>query len=461
MNSSFITKLLKNNFTFILSILITTVAVVNVANAATYYFTIGGSTVSTTTAVTDPLAQGLSGCTPGNCGISSAAATLTLPVAVTSGGTGTSTAPTYGQVLLGNALGGFDLVSTSSLGIAGALSNFFTNLFATNFYASTTNATTTNTINLAASGSSTLASTTVTNLTGNNFAANQVIAATSSISNLNVLSTLWANLLSVIGITATNATFTGATTTNLAVTNGVGVTSGGTGTTTAPGYGQFLVGDGTGKYMYAATSSLAVASSSFASSTALGATVTNAVNTGIFFLNNGVLTQDTANFNYDNVTKKLTVTGGIDPLFTQVKDTFAGNAAYFEAFDGSNAATSTTGNGRLRYNATTSQWEVSVNGGSYQPIQVTGGNITWLNATGTNATITNIYASGSFSLPNGSIVGASITNATITNSTSTNLYPDTTTMCFYHLLCNIKPESSTYNICFTCIFCSDKFTKKF
>lgn len=33
------------------------------------------------------------------------------------GGTGTSIAPTYGQLLLGNALGGYNLVSTSSLGI--------------------------------------------------------------------------------------------------------------------------------------------------------------------------------------------------------------------------------------------------------------------------------------------------------------------------------------------------------
>ncbi|MDQ5889764.1 MAG: hypothetical protein QG609_257, partial [Patescibacteria group bacterium] len=35
------------------------------------------------------------------------------------GGTGTSTAPTYGQVLLGNAGGTYDLVATSSLGISG------------------------------------------------------------------------------------------------------------------------------------------------------------------------------------------------------------------------------------------------------------------------------------------------------------------------------------------------------
>ncbi|HEY4488014.1 MAG TPA: hypothetical protein VJB97_00670, partial [Candidatus Paceibacterota bacterium] len=36
-----------------------------------------------------------------------------------SGGTGTSTAPSYGNVLLGNSAGGYDLVATSSLGISG------------------------------------------------------------------------------------------------------------------------------------------------------------------------------------------------------------------------------------------------------------------------------------------------------------------------------------------------------
>ena len=38
---------------------------------------------------------------------------------ISNGGTGTSTAPTYGQVLLGNSSGTYDLVSTSSLGIVG------------------------------------------------------------------------------------------------------------------------------------------------------------------------------------------------------------------------------------------------------------------------------------------------------------------------------------------------------
>ena len=40
------------------------------------------------------------------------------------GGTGTSTAPTYGQVLLGNINGRYDLVATSSLGITQDLSGY-------------------------------------------------------------------------------------------------------------------------------------------------------------------------------------------------------------------------------------------------------------------------------------------------------------------------------------------------
>jgi hypothetical protein len=43
---------------------------------------------------------------------------ITGTMAATSGGTGTSTAPTLGQVLLGNANGTYDLVATSSLGIS-------------------------------------------------------------------------------------------------------------------------------------------------------------------------------------------------------------------------------------------------------------------------------------------------------------------------------------------------------
>jgi hypothetical protein len=50
---------------------------------------------------------------------SSGTLTMSGTLAVANGGTGITTAPTYGQLLLGNSLGGYTLVATSSLGISG------------------------------------------------------------------------------------------------------------------------------------------------------------------------------------------------------------------------------------------------------------------------------------------------------------------------------------------------------
>ncbi len=51
---------------------------------------------------------------------------LSGTVAIANGGTGTSTAPTFGQVLLGNSSGSYDLVATSSLGITSGTSSQWT-----------------------------------------------------------------------------------------------------------------------------------------------------------------------------------------------------------------------------------------------------------------------------------------------------------------------------------------------
>jgi hypothetical protein len=48
------------------------------------------------------------------------AGSLTGTLAVSHGGTGITTSPSYGQLLLGNSSGGYDLVATSSLGISGS-----------------------------------------------------------------------------------------------------------------------------------------------------------------------------------------------------------------------------------------------------------------------------------------------------------------------------------------------------
>ncbi len=53
----------------------------------------------------------------GNTGGTTDAGALTGLLAIANGGTGTTTAPVYGQLLLGNALGGYTLTATSSLGL--------------------------------------------------------------------------------------------------------------------------------------------------------------------------------------------------------------------------------------------------------------------------------------------------------------------------------------------------------
>ena len=65
----------------------------------------------------------------GSAGIALAAAPITFPI---NGGTGTSTPPTYGQLLVGNSGGTYTLTATSSLGFSGGSgTNYFTNSGAT------------------------------------------------------------------------------------------------------------------------------------------------------------------------------------------------------------------------------------------------------------------------------------------------------------------------------------------
>lgn len=266
-------------------------------------------------------------------------------------------------------------------------------------------------------GSGNIASGTATNslLFWNGTAWTETTAASlNSSGQATLTSATTTNFFSTL-LNAVTAIFTNLTTTNLVATNA---------TNTNLISSNATITSATITNLYAPNIFGSVATSTFSQSTTIGATVTNATNTGIFFLHNGVLTQDTTNFNYDYGTKKLTVTGGIDPQYFQAKDvlTPGQNAAYYEAYSGDAAALSAANTGRLRYATSTQSWQISNNGGAYQDIVVSGGNISWLNATGGNATITNIYSGGTFTLTNGTIVGANITNATITNSTSTNLF---------------------------------------
>ncbi|MBP6868953.1 MAG: helix-turn-helix domain-containing protein, partial [Candidatus Pacebacteria bacterium] len=109
----------------------TTVRITNASTTALSSNTLavgqtGTTTISSTGALYTPtLTVGaLSGILKATAGVvSTSLISLTSDVSgtlpVSSGGTGTGTAPTYGQLLVGNGSGGYTLTSTSSLGIVG------------------------------------------------------------------------------------------------------------------------------------------------------------------------------------------------------------------------------------------------------------------------------------------------------------------------------------------------------
>ena len=217
-------------------------------------------------------------------------------VSVSYGGTGLSSTPSYGQLLLGNGTGGYALVATSSLGIAGGAGNAggadtqvqfnnngsfqgsssftfasstelltvtnasTTNLFATN--ASTTNATstdlfaafgtfTTGVINALSGSTLTYTAASTTNIS----ASGEGYFATASTTNLTISG-------SPSGFLQTNAQGIVSATSTFSANSLFGtlpVANGGIGTSTAPTYGQLLLGNGTGGYSLVATSSLGIA----------------------------------------------------------------------------------------------------------------------------------------------------------------------------------------------------------
>jgi len=68
---------------------------------------------------------------------------------------------------------------------------------------------------------------------------------------------------------------------------------------------------------------------------------------------------------------KLTVTGAIDPTSLRLDDVTL--ATYFEAAAGSVAAVSNANEGRIRYDETAQEWQVSENGSPYVSMLVSGG----------------------------------------------------------------------------------------
>ncbi|HVU80115.1 MAG TPA: hypothetical protein VHD37_02000, partial [Candidatus Paceibacterota bacterium] len=248
---------------------------------------------------------------------STGAFTLSGVLNAMSGGTGTSTAPSYGQLLLGNASGGYDLVSTSTLGIAAGGNPSWGNIIGTlsdqtdlqnaldakvslsylagldkGYFFSTTSAQYFLSTQSVTGFSTTSADYWKTqnsffSTTSSNYAVGAYISASSTVPHVaggtfgDLLlwdGTKWtAAATSTLGlggsgggsVTSVNAsggttglTFTGGPVTSsgtLVLGGMLGVTNGGTGTSTAPAYGQVLVGNGAGGYDLVSTSTLGIA----------------------------------------------------------------------------------------------------------------------------------------------------------------------------------------------------------
>ncbi|HUY62269.1 MAG TPA: helix-turn-helix domain-containing protein, partial [Candidatus Paceibacterota bacterium] len=231
----------------------------------------------------------------GSISANSLALTNALPVA--SGGTGTSTAPAYGDVLLGNSAGGYDLVATSSLGISGGSgTNYWTlsggNLYdnsGTNIGIGTTSPFAKLSVNGSAYVSGNLTATgtaTAANIVDTGVSAGALLYANAS---KQLTSATVSGPLSLSGgalaIAEANGTTNGylssadwnlfndkvSSTSLSAVTplaynpstgvftlGTVPVNKGGTGLSTAPAYGQVLVGNSSGGYTLTSTSSLGI-----------------------------------------------------------------------------------------------------------------------------------------------------------------------------------------------------------
>jgi hypothetical protein len=102
---------------------------------------------------------------------------------------------------------------------------------------------------------------TVTNASTSNATSTNLFATLGNFTTA-VANTFNASIANIVGFTATNATTANATTTNLYVygtatlARALPISSGGTGISTAPSYGQLLLGNNTSGYAFAATSTL-------------------------------------------------------------------------------------------------------------------------------------------------------------------------------------------------------------
>jgi hypothetical protein len=184
-----------------------------------------------------------------------------LPIA--NGGTGTSTAPTYGQLLIGDANGKYEFVATSSLGITGGGGGSYTSsypiqLSGSNFslaFGTTTGNSWSQLQQFNGGASSTIVS------VGNGSATTTLLGNATSTFGAGI-STPALSVGSLSGFLKAAGGYVTTSLINLAsdVTGVLPIANGGTGTSTAPTYGKLLLGDANGNYELVATSSLGITS---------------------------------------------------------------------------------------------------------------------------------------------------------------------------------------------------------
>ncbi len=205
-----------------------------------------------------------------------------LPIA--NGGTNVSTAPSYGQILVGNSGGGYTLTATSSLGINGGLG----------IAGSDTQVQFNNSGSLGAnsgltynSGAQRLAATYVSS-TGQ---------SSSYVSSTNLIAGSF-NLGSITGFLKATAGAVSNALIDLAsdITGILPIANGGTGLTSAPSYGQLLMGNSSGGYTLTATSSLGLSTLSIGGS-----------DTQVQFNNSGNLSGNSG-LTYTSTANRLTAT---------------------------------------------------------------------------------------------------------------------------------------------------------
>jgi hypothetical protein len=285
-------------------------------------------------------------------GVALSASDLSGVVAIAKGGTGTTTAPVYGQLLVGNATGGYSLLATSSLGIVGGSDTQIQ--FNSNgaFGGDSTFTFSTSTKQLGATGA------VFTNATTTNATSTNLFATTASSTNL-------------FSQTASLGTLT--------LVNALTVANGGTGSTTLSG---ILKGNGTGVLKTAVGGTDYEFPLTF--STGLNRSGNTITNTGVLSLGSGYATSTgtsiafsttTQSFNGLTIAQNITASAGALTLAPNISGTLnnAGltNSTISGVSLGSNLASLAAGDGTLTFSG-------SYNGGTARIVNLNLGNAnTW------------------------------------------------------------------------------------